>query len=132
MYSRTQFIGLLSLSVIPLSFHHRCKILLRLCCYTKNLLSPLELICRRAGMAEQEMPIPVLLVLHSTVRFSPQSLEDGEPWKGKGGTILALALSPNGKTIACGREDGSVQRWDTDGKMMKSIWTGHIGGVRSL
>ncbi|OAX30617.1 WD40 repeat-like protein, partial [Rhizopogon vinicolor AM-OR11-026] len=56
----------------------------------------------------------------------------GEPWKGEGGGIPALALSPDGKTIACGRVDGSVQRWDTNGKMIKSIWTGHTGGVRSL
>ncbi|KAG2336184.1 WD40 repeat-like protein [Suillus weaverae] len=56
----------------------------------------------------------------------------GEPWSGEGGTIHALALSPDGKTIACGREDGSVQRWDTDGKMIEGIWTGHRDLVRSL
>ncbi|OAX32543.1 WD40 repeat-like protein [Rhizopogon vinicolor AM-OR11-026] len=56
----------------------------------------------------------------------------GEPWKGEGRGILALALSPDGKTIACGRVDGSVQRWDTDGKMIESIWTGHSSWVRSL
>ncbi|OAX35106.1 WD40 repeat-like protein [Rhizopogon vinicolor AM-OR11-026] len=51
----------------------------------------------------------------------------GEPWKREGGRILALALSPDGKTIACGRVDGSVQRWDTDGKMIESIWRGGSG-----
>jgi WD40 repeat protein len=56
----------------------------------------------------------------------------GEPWSGKGGIIHALALSPDGKTIACGREDGSVQRWDTDGKMIEGVWTGHKELVRSL
>ncbi|OAX33842.1 WD40 repeat-like protein [Rhizopogon vinicolor AM-OR11-026] len=56
----------------------------------------------------------------------------GEPWKMQGGRILALVLSPDGKTIACGRVDGSVQRWDTDGNMIKSIWTGHTDWVRSL
>ncbi|KAG1817693.1 WD40-repeat-containing domain protein [Suillus subaureus] len=56
----------------------------------------------------------------------------GEPWSGEGGAIHALALSPDGKTIACGREDGSVQRWDTDGKMIKGVWTGHKELVRSL
>src|SRR5882757_7952531 len=55
----------------------------------------------------------------------------GEPWKGEGRLILALALSPDGKTIACGRGNGSVQRWDTDGKM-KSTWTGHSNSVESL
>jgi WD40 repeat protein len=56
----------------------------------------------------------------------------GEPWKGKGRSIWALALSPDGRTIACGREDGSVQRWNTDGEMIKGVWTGHSGTVRSL
>lgn len=56
----------------------------------------------------------------------------GEPWPGEGGTIHALALSPDGRMIACGREDGSVQRWNTEGKMMEGIWTGHGDLVRSL
>lgn len=56
----------------------------------------------------------------------------GEPWSAKGGKIHALALSPDGRTIACGREDGSVQRWDTDGKMVEGVWTGHKELVRSL
>ena len=48
----------------------------------------------------------------------------GEPWEGEGGQISALALSPNGNIIACGREDGSVQQWNTDGKMIKGVWMG--------
>ncbi|KAG2146838.1 WD40-repeat-containing domain protein [Suillus clintonianus] len=56
----------------------------------------------------------------------------GAPWKGKGGKIYALALSPDGKMIACGREDGSVQRWNTDGEMIAGVWTGHSNAVRSL
>jgi len=56
----------------------------------------------------------------------------GEPWEGKGGRIYALALSPDGKTIACGRKDGSVQRWNTDGEMSEDVWMGHSEGVRSV
>jgi len=59
----------------------------------------------------------------------------GEPWKEEGGAlraILALALSPNGNIIACGRDDGSVQQWDTDGYMIKGVWMGHSNTVRSL
>ena len=52
----------------------------------------------------------------------------GEPWKGKD-RIFGLALSPDGKTIACGRIDGSVQRWDTNGQMKEDIWTGHSDRV---
>jgi len=56
----------------------------------------------------------------------------GEPWKGEGGRVYALALSPDGKTIACGREDGSLQRWNTDGEMNEDVWMGHSGYVRSV
>ncbi|KAG1818670.1 WD40-repeat-containing domain protein [Suillus subaureus] len=56
----------------------------------------------------------------------------GKPWKGEGGDIYALSLSPNGKMIACGRVDGSVQRWSTNGEMIKGVWTGHSKAVRSL
>jgi len=56
----------------------------------------------------------------------------GEPWKGKGGCIWALALSPDGKTIACGSSDGSVRRWNTDGEMSEDVWMGHRDDVRSV
>jgi len=56
----------------------------------------------------------------------------GEPWKEEGGEIWALALSPNGTIIACGREDRSVEQWNTDGKMIKGVWMGHRNTVRSL
>jgi WD40 repeat protein len=56
----------------------------------------------------------------------------GEPWEGEGGRIFALALSPDGKTIACGRDDGSVQRWNTDGEMSEGVGMGHSDHVRSV
>jgi len=56
----------------------------------------------------------------------------GEQWKRKGGPILALALSPDGKTIACGRSDGSLERWNTDGEMNEDVWMGHSENVRSV
>jgi len=57
----------------------------------------------------------------------------GEPWekKRRGPGVSALALSPDGKTIACGRYDGRIQRWTTNGEMVKGIWT-HGGSVQSL
>ena len=56
----------------------------------------------------------------------------GKPWEGEGGRIFTLALSPDGRTIACGKEDGSVQRWDTDGEMSKGACMGHSDYVRSI
>jgi len=56
----------------------------------------------------------------------------GEPWKGEGGPIYVLALSPDGKMIACGRRDGSLQRWKTNGEMSEGVWMGHSDRVRSV
>jgi WD40 repeat protein len=56
----------------------------------------------------------------------------GEAWKGVGGSIRTLALSPDGRKIACGREGGSVQQWNTDRKTIKRTWMGHGKAVRSL
>lgn len=50
----------------------------------------------------------------------------------EGGYIDALLLSPDGKTIACGREDGSIQRWTWEGEIVEGIWTDHSDWVRSL
>ncbi|KAJ8589248.1 WD40 repeat-like protein [Rhizopogon salebrosus TDB-379] len=56
----------------------------------------------------------------------------GEPWKGEGRGIRALALSPDGRTIACAREDGNIQGWNTDGEMIERVWTGHSRRALSL
>jgi WD40 repeat protein len=56
----------------------------------------------------------------------------GEPWEGEGGKIWALALSPNGNVVACGRNDGRVQQWNTDGKMIKGVWMGRSNTVLSV
>ncbi|KAG2034103.1 WD40-repeat-containing domain protein [Suillus americanus] len=61
----------------------------------------------------------------------------GKPWTGDGGMIHALALSPDGKTIACGRGNGMVQRWSTEGEMTEDArWTRtgnhYISRVKSL
>jgi len=56
----------------------------------------------------------------------------GDPWEKEGGGIWALELSPNGETIACGRIDGSVQTWNTNGKMVEGNWTSHSDAVWSL
>lgn len=45
-----------------------------------------------------------------------------ELWRCEGGVISVLALSPDGKIITCGRGDGSVQRWITDGMMIEGVW----------
>jgi WD40 repeat protein len=56
----------------------------------------------------------------------------GEPWQGDSGTINAPALSLDGKTIACGNDHGSVQQWDTNGEMIKSVSATVASAVASL
>ncbi|KAJ8580874.1 WD40 repeat-like protein [Rhizopogon salebrosus TDB-379] len=56
----------------------------------------------------------------------------GEPWVSEGAGECVLVLSPDGKTIACGRNDGSIQRWNTDGEMIEGIWAAQSGAVLSL
>jgi hypothetical protein len=57
----------------------------------------------------------------------------GEPWERKSRGIGVLALSPDGKTIACsGMYDRIIQRWNTDGEIVKGIWTDDSDHVQSL
>ncbi|OAX36848.1 WD40 repeat-like protein [Rhizopogon vinicolor AM-OR11-026] len=56
----------------------------------------------------------------------------GKPWGSGGERIYALALSPDGKTISCGRGNGRVEMWNTDGEMSEGIWTGHSSSVRAF
>jgi len=92
-----------------------------------------------------EKAIPTFVFLHDNKHIVSGSLDGtmrkwdcntgllvGEPWKEAGGEIWALALSPNGNIIACGRNNGSVQQWNTDGKMVKDVWMGHSNTVRSV
>ncbi|KAJ8587028.1 tricorn protease domain 2-containing protein [Rhizopogon salebrosus TDB-379] len=56
----------------------------------------------------------------------------GEPWVREGAGECVLVLSPDGKTIACGRNDGSIQRWNTDGEMIEGIWAAQSGAALLL
>ncbi|KAG2121086.1 WD40-repeat-containing domain protein [Suillus clintonianus] len=98
--------------------------------------------CRFEG---HEDTIPSFVFLHDNVHIVSGSWDGtmrkwncdtgllvGEPWEGQGKSIYALALSPDGKVIACGRVDGSVQQWNTDGEMIAGVWAGDGKAVRSL
>jgi WD40 repeat protein len=56
----------------------------------------------------------------------------GEPWVREGAGECVLVLSPDGKTIACGRNDGTIQRWNTDGEMIEGIWAAQSGAALLL
>jgi len=56
----------------------------------------------------------------------------GESWQGDSGSINALALSPDGMTIACGNDRASVQQWDRNGEMIRGVWATVEGAVALL
>jgi hypothetical protein len=55
-------------------------------------------------------------------------------WKEKDGRIEALALSPDGKTIVCGRHYRSTERWNTNGEMIGDSWTSgdHLANIYDM
>jgi len=46
--------------------------------------------------------------------------------------VYAIALSPNGKKIVSGGEDGIVKVWDIDASKIIAKWTGHVDGISSV
>jgi len=63
---------------------------------------------------------------------------DDENHKGRGeqrgneAVVWSIVLSPNGKTVASGSEDGTVRLWDIETKKVVAKWTGHTGAAMTL
>lgn len=56
----------------------------------------------------------------------------GEGWEDKERALSVIALSPDGKTVATGNDNGAVKLWSIDkGKVVKK-WTGHTKEVLSM
>lgn len=50
----------------------------------------------------------------------------GEDWRYRNDNVWIIALSPNGKTIASGSENGDMRLWDVETrKVIIATWTGH-------
>ncbi|KAG2038630.1 WD40-repeat-containing domain protein [Suillus americanus] len=58
----------------------------------------------------------------------------GEDWKNEEGEagVRSMALSPNGKTVASGHNDGKVRLWDVKTRKVKNKWAGHTEVVGAL
>ncbi|KAG2343896.1 WD40 repeat-like protein [Suillus weaverae] len=61
-----------------------------------------------------------------------RSTQVGEEWEDKERGVGAIALSPDGKTVATGSDDGTMKLWNVDkGKVIKKL-TGHTKAVHSV
>jgi len=49
----------------------------------------------------------------------------GDEWRDGESEGLAIALSPDGKKVVSGGEDGSVRLWDIDTGKVIGRWMGH-------
>jgi len=58
----------------------------------------------------------------------------GSNWQDDGdqGSVVTIALSPNGKTLASGGESGMVKLWDIETRKVTAKWTGHTDYVWSV
>jgi len=57
---------------------------------------------------------------------------DGGDGDGDEGGVSTVALSPNGKTVASGSENGKVRLWDVETEKVVAKWTGHAKSAGSL
>ena len=52
-------------------------------------------------------------------------LQIGNDWRDGESGVNAIGLSPDGKTVASGSDDGAVRLWDIEGRKVIDKWTGH-------
>jgi WD40 repeat protein len=53
-------------------------------------------------------------------------------WKGHEGTVLALAISPDGRTLATGGEDRMIRLWELPSTRPLARWEAHDANVTAL
>jgi WD40 repeat protein len=56
----------------------------------------------------------------------------GDDWRDGDGAVYSIALSPDGKKVVSGSEDGAVRLWDIDTCKLIKKWTGHTMIVISV
>ena len=59
-------------------------------------------------------------------------LQIGENWEDGKSPVGTIALSPDGKTVASGSDDGVVRLWDIDTGKVIAKWMAHSGRVWSV
>jgi WD40 repeat protein len=56
----------------------------------------------------------------------------GEDWRDGKSQVWSIALSPDGKKVVSGSDDGAVRLWDIDTCKVIAKWTGHTNIVVSV
>jgi WD40 repeat protein len=56
----------------------------------------------------------------------------GDDWRDGDNPVYSIALSPDGKKVVSGSEDGAVRLWDIDTCKLIKTWTGHTKRVMSV
>jgi WD40 repeat protein len=56
----------------------------------------------------------------------------GDDWRDGDSPVYSIALSPDGKRVVSGSDDGAVRLWDIDTCKVIKKWTGHTGAVQSI
>lgn len=64
--------------------------------------------------------------------LDPGKLVELKTLSGHAGPVLAVAFSPDGKTLATASEDAKIMLWDARGGTLKNTLVGHDGPVRSV
>jgi WD40 repeat protein len=63
---------------------------------------------------------------------SKTGVQIGDDWRDGESGVNAIALSPDGKRIASGNEDGTVRLWNIDTGKVITKWSGHKSGIAYL
>jgi WD40 repeat protein len=56
----------------------------------------------------------------------------GDDWRDGDSAVWSIVLSPDGKKVVSGSDDGAVRLWDIDTCKVVKKWTGHTKGVLSV